>query len=999
MRFFTSFIMTIFLKIGISILFLTATLQLYSDTIFVGGIMTENETWTRENTYVVFQDLIVQEGIALTIEEGVEIRVNYGRGITIDNGVLQVFGTQTDSVIFIPNHNNSGQIWKWKGIVILNCVAENEIYFSYAKIADAETAIKLEDSRNVIIENSSMMNCQNLGFQILNSNYCLLNNCYIKNNYDGVEIFGDYQGTSSNNIISSCIIENQNHNIYIYRNIGGACQNNLITKNLIRFGNNGIWFYNIGIPVNTQNVIEQNLIYNNGGGVGYGLYLDYDSVIVRNNIFCKNNIAVFCDSKGDNCLITNNSYYKNEDAFIIGTNSKGNKYLNNTFSLNEGSLFSFKEINDIEIESSNMLHNYGRKNIFVNNTSSDLSIIQNYWGTTDTAQINNFIYDSLDNPALGKLEYIPFLYSMDTSNPVSPPYNVIKQVVDSKVQISWYANNEQDLMGYRIYYGDYANYSFSESYEVGTDTAFVFPVNISINDSIAVTAFDSAINQNNNQFSGHESPFAFAALYPYAGGDTIICQNIHEFEIENSTIPFNYQSLFWTTSGDGIFNNLHNIAPSYFPGAIDIQNGGATILFNVVTIDSDTLIDSFNLTIIDDPEVTAGNDTTIIADAEIALVEASAQNYDSIMWVTSGDGSFNSNTLVNPVYSPGTSDTELGIVLLEIKAYSRCGMVTDSVFVFIEPYYFVEGKLWSSQKDVNPGVVIAFKQSDVGARAVQIKSTESDGAFRFEKLMEGSYYIYAIPDTNNFDNAAPFYYANDLRWQDAYLLKVDADVYDVDIHLQVTDFVLPVGEGSISGHMELPPESKFSSDIYCMPWFENSNGDFCSDGLSNITVLLFNNSKAKLLDYTLTNALGNFYFNQLPYGEYVVDAEKAGLLTIPSTVITLSPEHKNETGVVLQISQQKITVFLNPLAPDEVFSSVFPNPASSEINIPYLNPLLISSQIVVYDIFGNRVLSNKITTEKTSSSINISIIKLTSGLYFGQIINSSQTIHFRFVKK
>jgi len=58
----------------------------------------------------------------------------------------------------------------------------------------------------------------------------------------------------------------------------------------------------------------------------------------------------------------------------------------------------------------------------------------------------------LDNPTLGKLNFIPFLENMDTSNPVSPPYNIIKQVVNDKVLISWHSNKEQDLMGYRIYF-------------------------------------------------------------------------------------------------------------------------------------------------------------------------------------------------------------------------------------------------------------------------------------------------------------------------------------------------------------------------------------------------------------------------------------------------------------------------------------------------------------------------------------------------------------------
>ncbi len=161
------------MKYGILILFLAVTLQLFSDTILVGGIMEESETWTNENTYIVFEDLIVPEGIILTIQQGVEVRINYARGITINNGGLQVLGTQTDSVYFIPNHNNPGQTWKWKGISIIVDISKNNIYINYAKVADAETAIKLEDTQHVIIENSSMLNCQNLGFQIINSSACV----------------------------------------------------------------------------------------------------------------------------------------------------------------------------------------------------------------------------------------------------------------------------------------------------------------------------------------------------------------------------------------------------------------------------------------------------------------------------------------------------------------------------------------------------------------------------------------------------------------------------------------------------------------------------------------------------------------------------------------------------------------------------------------------------------------------------------------------------------
>lgn len=989
-------------SLAISMLLLCITLLSYSQISFKGGIMDNSEIWTSDTTYVIYQDLIVPDGITLSIEEGVLVKMNYARGIIINKGILRVSGTQTDSVSFVPNHSHPGQMWKWKGIVIKNANVENESQLSFAQIIDAETAIMLEDSRNVTIENTSMLNCQNLGVQIVNSSLCFLINCDIENNYDGIEILADYICSSSENVIYNCIIKNQNHNIKIFREKGGLYNNNLISRNLIGSGNNGIWIESNGGSVNSENIIEHNLILNNGGGAGYGLYLGLDSTIVTNNIFWRNNIAVFSVRKGNNCSINNNSFYQNNLAIAIEAGSEGNKYLNNTFSLNSGELFGIMETQNIMFSSNNMLHNYGSENIVVNHTHLDLSITDNYWGTTDTSRINKLIYDSLDNPDRGKLNFIPYLNSIDTSNPVSPPFQVIKQFVDSKVRLSWRVNQEQDLMGYRVYYGNYADYSFSKKYETGTDTVFVFPGDIVIYDSIAVTAFDSVLVTGNAQLSGHESPFAFAVIYPYAGNDTIICKHLKELDIVSSNVPMAYHRLFWTTSGDGHFDNPYILAPTYFPGSMDFQNGGALISLKVI-IGEDTFVDSFSLSIIDDPVAFAGNDTIVIADSEILLENAFAHNYDTVKWFTNGDGSFNDDTLVNPVYYPGYLDIESGIVFLEITAFSECGAEVDSIKIVIEPHYSVEGRLWAFQKSVNQGVVVAFKENDEGARAVQIESVESDGSFRFEKVMTGNYYLYAVPDTNNPDNVVPGYYVNKLRWQSSYLLPVDADVYDIDIHLPAVDFLLPTGEASISGHMDIPVDivanSKFNSEIYCIPWFDYSNSVFCREGLSNITVLLFNHTKLKLLDYTLTNEQGDFYFNRLPYGSYVVDAEKAGFLSIPSPVITLSPEHKNETGIVLEINQQKIGFSFGSNTSPENSIMVFPNPASNEINIPYTNPLLLSLQIEVYDLFGNSVLKCDIPSGKASSIFKLDITGLSPGLYFGQIINSNLTAHFRFVKR
>ncbi len=156
-------------KLSMLLLLLVVSFQSFSQIKFVGGILENNENWTSDTTYVVFQDLVIPDGVLLSIHEGVLVKVNYGMGIIADSGTIRVSGNELDSVRFIPNHSNPGQMWKWEGIVIKNANAENENYIRYAQIIDAETAIKLEDSRNVTIENCNITNCQNLGINVINS--------------------------------------------------------------------------------------------------------------------------------------------------------------------------------------------------------------------------------------------------------------------------------------------------------------------------------------------------------------------------------------------------------------------------------------------------------------------------------------------------------------------------------------------------------------------------------------------------------------------------------------------------------------------------------------------------------------------------------------------------------------------------------------------------------------------------------------------------------------
>ncbi len=72
--------------------------------------------------------------------------------------------------------------------------------------------------------------------------------------------------------------------------------------------------------------------------------------------------------------------------------------------------------------------------------------------------------------------------------------------------------------------------------------------------------------------------------------------------------------------------------------------------------------------VFDPPVAFAGNDTTLCAGGVLILTDATAANYASLLWTTTGDGSFNYDTLLNATYTPGANDILAGNVMLTLTA-------------------------------------------------------------------------------------------------------------------------------------------------------------------------------------------------------------------------------------------------------------------------------------------------------------------------------------------
>ena len=132
-------------------------------------------------------------------------------------------------------------------------------------------------------------------------------------------------------------------------------------------------------------------------------------------------------------------------------------------------------------------------------TSSKTPLIENnWWNTTSTVEIAQLIHDWNDDATFSTLDYTPFLTAPSTSTPPSPPQNVATQTGSTSIQLSWNANPESDIAGYKVYYDtDQAGYPYATSVDAGDVTSHTLSgLNTGTTYYLAVTAYDSDGNES-----------------------------------------------------------------------------------------------------------------------------------------------------------------------------------------------------------------------------------------------------------------------------------------------------------------------------------------------------------------------------------------------------------------------------------------------------------------------------------------------------------------------
>ncbi len=367
----------------------------------------QSGVWDSANSpYTVTGDITVPADEVLTIEAGVEVLFLGDYQITAE-GRISAIGTEDNMIIFKSSTDNNeishqGIRLEDEGTepsVFVYCFmknAENAInsinspatitdsHFEYNDEAIHIFAIGNANPPEILIERNYIAYSVKSAILISESSAVTVANNEITENGTGPQFRGAIQISiqSDNASVTPTITENYIHNnnfqgitsvdMFSCGGINAQIFNNVITENYT-----GVYFYNCSGTLYdneiTNNFIEGNM--NSGAGI-------------------------MCYGGGATPYIAGNLISGNYGGIFITVGAQpviGAPEMNHTYAYGLNTIQ-----NNIDVNNNN-------NSVILNNLSSEITILakNNFWGTTDTTEIEASITDSNDNASLGTVEYLP----------------------------------------------------------------------------------------------------------------------------------------------------------------------------------------------------------------------------------------------------------------------------------------------------------------------------------------------------------------------------------------------------------------------------------------------------------------------------------------------------------------------------------------------------------------------------------------------------------------
>ena len=392
------------------------------------GAITDTHWTLSGSPYVITCNASLNSG-TLLIDPGVSVRFQSGTRMDV-SATLLAEGTKDTPIVFTSNKSTPAR-GDWSGL--------------YFRAGSSNSVL-----RHVIVEYGTGISVQNAS--------PLIDRATIRYNASsGIYLYNSRSTISHSTIFSNTASSGAGVHIRYGR---VTLDSNTISWNKATTRGGGVhgygWTCCATITV-TNNVIVHNSVESYGGG---GILFDSANGLIANNTIADNSTGAgsggglnISGASGPRVTLQNNVIVRNSAAYVGGvttdayTTITGNLIANNASDNAEGGLYyeypsGWHGPSAIPVTCNTIVNNTGpaergngvrttvlspfhRNTIYGNSgyqfargTGRDVDATENYWGTTDTEQIANGIYDDSDDPNLGVVSFSPFLSAADTCAPL-----------------------------------------------------------------------------------------------------------------------------------------------------------------------------------------------------------------------------------------------------------------------------------------------------------------------------------------------------------------------------------------------------------------------------------------------------------------------------------------------------------------------------------------------------------------------------------------------------
>lgn len=291
--------------------------------------------------------------------------------------------------------------------------------------------------------------------------------------------------------------------------------------------------------------------------------------------------------------------------------------------------------------------------------------------------------------------------------------------------------------------------------------------------------------------------------------------------------------------------------------------------------------------------------------------------------------------------------------------------------------YNVWGRVYVGNYTADQCVAYLYKeyQADyvVPIDTVELTSiNDTLGIYYFYQIPEGNHRIQVVlPSSSQYSSSyAPTYFINSVLWQHSNSISLFQDLSLQNIHMEA---IQPqTGTGFISGKV-----------------INEANGQ-----LEGIIVFLYN-AQGDVIDYTFTDAQGNYHFNNVPQGDLLVYGDLAGFASYPAGVnFTTTYDSLSQVNFLIK-GRSSVGFIENEDEVSELNYKVFPNPLIGNNLFVQFNTAISSD----YDYQISNALGSIIQSgimQKGRDTFTIELNGLRKGFYFIYIIDkTSNTTTFK----